>query len=112
MSRIRVILEIDGEQKKAIEAVIVPEEQERMTASVFFDHLTNFNMRNVEKQVIIRALKLAHYNRDKTAVMLGIGVRSLYRKIKEYDINCGVFVGRKWITTEAEPETPDLTKRS
>ena len=42
------------------------------------------NLGKVEKRTIIRALDVAQHNRVKTAQLLGIGERTLYRKIKEY----------------------------
>ncbi|HEX7937918.1 MAG TPA: sigma-54 dependent transcriptional regulator [Gemmatimonadaceae bacterium] len=43
-------------------------------------------MADVERRVIEAALREARGNRRKTATMLGIGERTLYRKIKEYRI--------------------------
>ena len=40
----------------------------------------------VEKYYIARALELTGGRREETATMLGIGERTLYRKIKEYDL--------------------------
>ncbi|MDQ7818095.1 MAG: sigma-54 dependent transcriptional regulator [Melioribacteraceae bacterium] len=40
----------------------------------------------VEKQAIINALKQTHYNRRRTAKLLNISERTLYRKIKDYDL--------------------------
>ncbi|NIO16765.1 MAG: response regulator [Deltaproteobacteria bacterium] len=40
----------------------------------------------VEKNAIIEALKATGNNKTKAAKMLGIGVRTLYRKIKEYGL--------------------------
>ncbi|MEQ9364302.1 MAG: sigma-54 dependent transcriptional regulator [Leptospirales bacterium] len=39
-----------------------------------------------EKAIIERNLKMNHGNREKTAQVLGISERTLYRKIKEYEI--------------------------
>ena len=39
-----------------------------------------------EKAIIERNLKMNHGNREKTAQTLGISERTLYRKIKEYEI--------------------------
>jgi DNA-binding NtrC family response regulator len=41
-------------------------------------------MADVERAVIEAALKETKGNRRRAAVMLGIGERTLYRKIKEY----------------------------
>jgi len=40
----------------------------------------------IEKQAIRKALTLNHGNREQTARMLGIGERTLYRKLKEYGL--------------------------
>lgn len=40
----------------------------------------------VEKYYIARALELTGGKREETAIMLGMGERTLYRKIKEYDL--------------------------
>ena len=46
----------------------------------------NYTKRNVEKKLITKALSQYMGNRRKAAEALGIGVRTLYRKLKEYDI--------------------------
>lgn len=43
-------------------------------------------MRDVEREAIIAALKEVAGNRREAADLLGIGERTLYRKIKEYEI--------------------------
>jgi transcriptional regulator with PAS, ATPase and Fis domain len=40
-----------------------------------------------EKELIHRALKKFNHNRKKAAQELGISERTLYRKIKQYDLN-------------------------
>lgn len=40
-----------------------------------------------EKEIIIENLRFQNNNREKTAKLLGISERTLYRKIKEYKIN-------------------------
>jgi len=44
------------------------------------------SMKELEKEMIIRSLKKFDNNRRKTAEMLGISERTLYRKINEYGI--------------------------
>ena len=41
-------------------------------------------MEEIEKQAILRALEQTGGNRTKAAEMLGIGLRTLQRKLKEY----------------------------
>jgi two-component system response regulator HydG len=46
----------------------------------------NLTLSELEKQAIIDALARTGNNREKTAQILGIGERTLYRKIKEYNL--------------------------
>jgi transcriptional regulator with PAS, ATPase and Fis domain len=41
-------------------------------------------LREVEKLVILETLKREQYNRTRTAKVLGIGIRTLQRKLKLY----------------------------
>ena len=41
-------------------------------------------MDDIEKYYILETLKLTGGNREEAARMLGIGERTLYRKLKEY----------------------------
>jgi len=50
------------------------------------DMLIGRPMNDVEKYYIARALELTGGRREEAAHMLGIGERTLYRKIKEYDL--------------------------
>lgn len=50
------------------------------------DSLIGRPLSEVEKYYIQRALELTDGNREETARLLGIGERTLYRKIKEYDL--------------------------
>ncbi|MCA9081608.1 MAG: sigma-54-dependent Fis family transcriptional regulator [Planctomycetaceae bacterium] len=50
------------------------------------DLLIGQPMTEVEKYYIARALELTSGKREEAAKMLGIGERTLYRKIKEYDL--------------------------
>ena len=46
-------------------------------------------MADVERAAIAAALKATRGNRRKAAEMLGIGERTLYRKLKEYHLEVG-----------------------
>lgn len=48
--------------------------------------LAGKSLNEIEKQAIDSTLKMVDGNREKAAKMLGIGERTLYRKIKEYDL--------------------------
>ena len=67
---------IDGEQ---IASAATLEEQGPL-------NLIGKPMTEIEKWAIQQTLRLAGGNREETAKMLGIGARTLYRKIKEYNL--------------------------
>ncbi|MBX3475640.1 MAG: sigma-54-dependent Fis family transcriptional regulator [Planctomycetes bacterium] len=48
--------------------------------------LVGMTMEQIEREVIRQALKANEGNRERTAKMLAIGERTLYRKIKEYGL--------------------------
>ena len=50
------------------------------------DSLIGKPLDDVERYYIQRALELTDGNREETAGLLGIGERTLYRKLKEYDL--------------------------
>lgn len=53
----------------------------------FDDSNENFSLADMEKQMIIRTLKKYNGKRKPAALELDISERTLYRKIKEYDID-------------------------
>ena len=50
-------------------------------------NLAGVNLNELEKTAIARTLEMVNGNRETAAKMLGIGERTLYRKIKEYGLN-------------------------
>ena len=48
--------------------------------------LAGVSLSKLEKQAIIDTLAKTKNNREKAAKILGIGERTLYRKIKEYNL--------------------------
>lgn len=55
-------------------------------AATGFDSLVGRPLRDVERYYIEQALELTGGKREEAASILGIGERTLYRKIKEYDL--------------------------
>jgi two-component system response regulator HydG len=49
--------------------------------------LVGKSMNDIEKMFIGETLKVTGGNREEAATMLGIGERTLYRKIKEYGLS-------------------------
>ena len=49
--------------------------------------LVGISIEQAEVELIRNTLKLTEGNREKAAKVLGIGERTLYRKIKEYDLS-------------------------
>jgi len=50
------------------------------------EQLAGISLEEAEKQLIRNTLKMVDGNREQAANILGIGERTLYRKIKEYDL--------------------------
>ena len=50
------------------------------------NNLVGISLTQAEKELIRNTLKLVNGNREQAAKILGIGERTLYRKIKEYDL--------------------------
>ena len=51
-----------------------------------FAQLAGISIEEAEKQLIANTLKMVEGNRQQAASILGIGERTLYRKIKEYGL--------------------------
>jgi two-component system response regulator HydG len=51
-----------------------------------YSELAGISIEEAEKQLIRNTLKMLNGNREKAATLLGIGERTLYRKIKEYGL--------------------------
>lgn len=52
-----------------------------------FQNASPTNLRDVERQQIVRALEKTGWHRGKTAEMLGISPSTLYRRLREYDLD-------------------------
>jgi DNA-binding NtrC family response regulator len=52
-----------------------------------FQNATPTNLRDVERQQIIGALEKTGWHRGKTAELLGISPSTLYRRLREYDLD-------------------------
>ena len=50
--------------------------------AVIFSH--GMSLKDIEKSVILETLKRQKFNRTRTARVLGIGIRTLQRKLKHY----------------------------
>jgi DNA-binding NtrC family response regulator len=61
-------------------------QESRGAAGTHAAGLAGVSLNELEKQAIIDTLAKTEGNREKAAKILGIGERTLYRKIKEYDL--------------------------
>jgi DNA-binding NtrC family response regulator len=52
-------------------------------------------LREIEKRIILKRLKLHNYNRTHTARSLGVGIRTVQRKLKEYGCE-GIGLSEIW----------------
>jgi two-component system response regulator HydG len=79
---------IMGRDGKALDVTDIPEHVRRRTTPEVSEIRipTGTPMSEVERIVIEETMKACGYNREACARTLGIGLRTLYRKLKEYDI--------------------------
>jgi two-component system response regulator HydG len=78
-----VVLDKDGK----IDAEDVPRFVKQADDATSTTGVGGVNLEEKEKESIRKALALCEGNREKAAKMLGIGERTLYRKIKRYGFN-------------------------
>lgn len=88
-----LVLDVDGlldadDLPEEIAALVRPEIDERPVTDggSGADTLIGRPLEEVEKYYMQRALEITNGKREEAANMLGIGERTLYRKIKEYDL--------------------------
>jgi len=75
-------------EKEMLDVTDLPFEMHQAAANP--DELSNLagiRLNELEKTAIRRTLEMVNGNREMAAKMLGIGERTLYRKIKEYGLN-------------------------
>ena len=73
-------------EDRSIEASDLPEKLQGTRALVPTTGLVGKSWQEVEKELIALTLAANSGNREQAAKMLGMGTRTLYRKIKEYDL--------------------------
>lgn len=70
-----------------VEPVVSVTSQEAETGSTnSFQNASPTNLKDAEKQQILKALERTGWHRGKTAEMLGISPSTLYRRLREYDL--------------------------
>ncbi len=69
---------------ETVSTALVPVGQSSQTTAI--TSLVGMNLAELERQAIERTLEMVNGNREQAAQMLGIGERTLYRKIKEYGL--------------------------
>ncbi len=67
---------------------IVTQEAAFAKTAVSFEQ--NMTLADIEKAVIIETLKRQNFNRTRAARVLGIGIRTLQRKLKQYRADLGL----------------------
>ncbi len=72
--------------KNVLDVQDIPAEIHQVRRLTAAGEATAESLINLEKQAIIETLARTGNNREKTAKILGIGERTLYRKIKEYNL--------------------------
>jgi predicted DNA-binding transcriptional regulator AlpA len=76
----------EKEIDKWIEAGCPPVQNVKGTQNALETDKDDINLKQLEKWAIKHALDIAKGNREQTSRLLGIGERTLYRKIKEYEL--------------------------
>ncbi|MDD4890564.1 MAG: sigma-54 dependent transcriptional regulator [Phycisphaerae bacterium] len=87
---IETMLVLSDPEKRTLDADDIPEEISRAgpgSAASLSPSLVGISIEQAEKLLIENTLKLVNGNREQAAKMLGIGERTLYRKIKEYGLS-------------------------
>ena len=72
--------------RSALDSMVVSPTGEIQIEAIKSASIGDVSMKELEKEMIIRTLKKFDNNRRKTAELLGISERTLYRKINEYGI--------------------------
>lgn len=86
--------------RNAVENMVVLAQGERLSASTLpveiqpraggassgMNNLVGISIEQAEKELIRNTLKMVNGNREQASEILGIGERTLYRKIKEYEL--------------------------
>lgn len=88
---IRVALEdlkslIISYKPREIGAPMSPARANNTGSKSTYGEIEDLSLRNAERRLILQALEQYRGNRRKAAKALGLGERTLYRKIKEYDL--------------------------
>jgi two-component system response regulator HydG len=83
------LLDVDDLPTEILEAVQGESPESALPVSGGADLLMGQPLEEVERYYISRALELAEGNRQEAATMLGISERTLYRKIKDFDLKTG-----------------------
>jgi two-component system response regulator HydG len=83
-----VVVDYDGllDVDDLPEELAGPPESPGETTSDSLSHLVGKPLDEIEKLYISETLRLSGGNREEASKMLGIGERTLYRKIKEYNL--------------------------
>ncbi len=67
-------------------SALPPEIRPRAGVTGGMNNLVGISIEQAEKELIRNTLKMVNGNRENAAKILGIGERTLYRKIREYDL--------------------------
>jgi two-component system response regulator HydG len=73
--------------KLAVDEMPTDIREKRTDEVVVMNNLVGISLEQAERELIRNTLKLVNGNREQAAKILGIGERTLYRKIKEYELS-------------------------
>ncbi len=78
---------LSSEKKLGLENLPTEIRPSRIDSQVGMSSLAGIKLEHAEKELIRNTLKMVNGNREQAAKILGIGERTLYRKIKEYGLH-------------------------
>jgi len=80
------VLDVDDLPPELAEGMEAAAQQDATSSDASLQALVGRPLSEIEKRFIAETLQYAGGNRERAAEMLGIGTRTLYRKIKEYGL--------------------------
>jgi DNA-binding NtrC family response regulator len=86
MNVVQNMVIVAGEGSIELEHVPIELRQGDGDAGKSLGSLAGLSLDQIEKQAIRNTLRMTAGNREQAAKMLGIGERTLYRKLKEYGL--------------------------
>ncbi len=86
--------------------VINPADSFQLSASQSSDKIRDFSLEKAERKLITRALQETGWQKTRAAALLGITRATLYAKVKQYNIEKGIYLAKETLNESQSPLTP------